>query len=159
MGCKNWDCQQCAEVAWSTAPGLTHMDMDTANVISLWGQAGTCQWHLHSGLQSHDQIQISIVSHVIRGKLTEFPVGFIFAEGIGESCPDPCNTARAITPCKRDQMSPEIEVAILLNTKILIIGIPGQTWGNYFQVRNILILNFYWGLKRIPKIAYNILKL
>jgi hypothetical protein len=70
-------------------------------------------------------------------------VGFIFAEGIGESCPDPCNTARAITPCKRDQMSPEIEVAILLNTKILIIGIPGQTWGNYFQVRNILILNFY----------------
>ena len=56
-------------------------------------------------------------------------------------------------------MSPEIEVAILLNTKILIIGIPGQTWGNYFQVRNILILNFYWGLKRIPKIAYNILKL
>jgi hypothetical protein len=56
-------------------------------------------------------------------------------------------------------MSPEIKVALLLSSKILIIGIPGWTRGCELQVRNSFILKLSRGRAGILKIAYNTLKL
>ena len=63
--------------------------MDITHIISLRGQAGLDQGHLHIGLQGHAQIIIIVYisSVVLQGNWTEFPVGFLFTARIGVPVP------------------------------------------------------------------------
>lgn len=103
--------------------------MDNTNVISLWGQAGPYQRHLHCGLQS--QTQVIVISHIsciaLQGILTQLQGGFLFMEGIGRPHLCLCIAARAVRSCRRDQMSHEIEVTLFPRSKVLIIVIKEST--------------------------------
>jgi hypothetical protein len=101
---------------------LEYIHMDTINVISFWGPAGTYERHLHSGLQSH--AQVIITSHisciVLQGILMQL-------EGINQPHLCLCLTARAVRSCCRDQVPYEIEVTLFLSSKVLIKVIEEST--------------------------------
>jgi hypothetical protein len=86
-------------------------------------------------------------------------VGFLYTVGVGQTCPHLCHTAGTITSRGRDHMSPEIKVALLERSKVLVTGIPGRCRGRQLQMGDVIILKLSRGREGILKIAYNALKL
>jgi hypothetical protein len=104
--------------------------VDTTNVISLWGMVTMHQQYLVIYLKGCAKVIIisHISSTILQGNWTKFLVGFLITGDIGP-CPHPCHTARTITSCSRDQLSPDIKVTLFERGKILVIGILGRARG------------------------------
>ena len=74
--------------------------VDSTDVVCFWREVGAHQRHLPGGLQGSTKIVIvsQISSIVLQGNWTEFPVGLLFASGVGRMQPHLSYRAGTITP-------------------------------------------------------------
>ena len=66
-----------------------------------------------------------------------------------------CIPARVISPCRRDQVSPVIEMTLFLEGVIIIRGVPDRASSRQLQPGDVIILKLSRGRESIIKIAHN----